>query len=209
MDSKNFFIIFGAIWTAIIAFITFIILFISGMTQNVIESTDASSTIGISVALIPMLAFMSIFWAIGIIILVIGIKKYKTDKATEKFGDECYAKIVNVYPSGTTVNGRREFKADFLVYVSMSRAVKKIAEIIGFDPVDFPVNSYARVKYYNNDINIKEIISVNSVPVNIRDAIESYKKQPIANDYNIKDDYSGYDDYTSNNDDDSGPISYK
>ena len=205
-SSKNFLIVFGAIWTAFTAFITLIMIFASGIMQSVIDSTNAP--ISKAVTILPALGFMSIFWIIGIIILGLGIKKYKQDKATENFGQECYAKIVNVYPSGTRINNRMEFKADFLVYVPMRGNVIKVAEIIGFNPVDYPVNSYAKVKYYNNDINFIENLSIDRVPVNIRDSIDNYKQNQGPTNNTVYEDYSGYDDYTSKNDD-NGPISYK
>lgn len=202
MSSKNFILVFGIIWTAITAFITIMMLVTSGMIQGVL-STNPDVPNEINFMIVPMLLFMSIFWIIGIAFLVIGIKKYKTDKNTEEYGEECFAKIRSVYFSGTVVNNRREYKADFLVYIPSERRVKKISETIGFDPMDYPENGYVKVKYYQDDINIKETLSVDFVPKNIKNFIEDYK----GNQPELEESNSNW--QSTSKDDGEGPISFQ
>ena len=157
MGNKNFYLIFGILWTAITAFITTVFIVASGVIQaNLNAASEYPSDV--NAVLIPVLGFMSIFWIIGIIMLTVGIKKEKRDKKTEQYGEECYGKIMNVYPSGTYVNNRAEFKADFKIYITSERMIKTISETIGFNPVDYPINGYVKVKYYENDINVESVM---------------------------------------------------
>lgn len=112
--------------------------------------------------------FVGIFWAVGIFVLVKGLKKVIINHNTEKLGEECYAIIKNVYPNGNRVNGAPEFNANFLVYVSSKNTIEQVSEKIGFNAFKYQPNTFVKGKYYNGDINIKETIDYNSIPLNIR-----------------------------------------
>lgn len=184
MSSSSFMLMFGGVWTGFV-FLMSLAVVLSGALEA--------------------LAILSIFWIIGIIFLIIGIRKKIIDSNTDKYGEVCFAKIKNVY-SDTVINGRREFKAEFIVYVPSERDVRIISEIIGFDPVDYPKNGYAKVKYFKRDINILKAISVNLVPVNIKEILDKGPTPP-----EHYEGYSGYDYDIDENyeDEDNGPISYK
>lgn len=115
-----------------------------------------------------LIIFIGIFWAVGISLLVKGLKKVITNHNTEKLGEECYALIKNVYPNGNRVNGTPEFNADFLVYISSKNTVEQVSEKIGYNAFKYQPNTFVKGKYYNGDINIKETIEYNSIPLNIR-----------------------------------------
>ena len=115
-----------------------------------------------------LILFVGIFWAIGIFLLVKGLKKVIANHNTEKLGEECYAMIKNIYPNGNRVNGAPEFNADFLVYVSSKNTIEKVGESVGFNAFKYQPNTFIKGKYYNGDINIKETIDYNSIPLNVR-----------------------------------------
>lgn len=115
-----------------------------------------------------LIIFLGLFWLVGISLLVKGLKKIITDNKTEKLGEECYGQIKNIYPNGCYVNNAPEFNADFLIYIQSKNSMERITEKIGFDPNKYQVNSFIKGKYYNGDINIKEVVDYNLIPLNIR-----------------------------------------
>lgn len=115
-----------------------------------------------------IILFIGIFWVVGIFLLVKGLKKVITNHNTETLGEECYAMISNIYPNGNRVNGAPEFNADFLVYVSSKNTIEQVSESIGFKAFKYQLNTFIKGKHYNGDINIKETIDYNSIPLNIR-----------------------------------------
>lgn len=167
--SGKFMLMFGILWTLITLMIV-IPFWVSGFFME----------------MTPMVLFFLGFGALGITFIVLGIKKIVADRNTEVYGEECFAKITDVYCSGASVNGRSEFKADFRVYIPSIGGVRKLSEAIGFEPMGFPVNGYAKVKYYKNDINIIEVISKDFVPEKIREMLDS--KEDFGNEDNT--DYS-------------------
>ena len=76
--------------------------------------------------------------------------------------------IKNIYPNGNRVNGAPEFNADFLVYVSSKNTIEQVSESVGFNAFKYQPNTFIKGKYYNGDINIKETIDYNSIPLNVR-----------------------------------------
>lgn len=111
--------------------------------------------------------FLAIFWIIGISIFIKGIKKVIANHKTEKLGEDCYGQVKSVYPNGNYVNNAPEFNADFLVYIQSKNTIEQITEKVGFNANKYPINTFVKGKYYNGDINIKEIVDYNSIPLNI------------------------------------------
>ena len=58
-----------------------------------------------------------LFWIIGIFLFIKGLRKVIKNHKTEKYGEECYGIVNNIYPTGTYINHQPEFKADFIVYI--------------------------------------------------------------------------------------------
>ena len=112
------------------------------------------------------------FWIIGIVILVKGIKKVVANHKTEKFGEECYALIKSIYRNGNKVNHRPQFNAEFLVYVPSKNTLEQVTEDIGFNNGRYQVDTFIKGKYYNGDINVKEVVDYNTLPLNIRPSFE-------------------------------------
>lgn len=117
---------------------------------------------------------MSFFLAIGIFILAIGIKQIIRDTLTSKKGEECYGRLLKIYPSGTYINEQPELKADFAVFLPTENQVEIISEVIGMNDYKFPLGSYWKLKHYNGDINILNQVTKDELPYGTTDAINAY-----------------------------------
>ena len=147
---------FGIVWTVFMAIFTLV--FVS-----------AGEGLNISLAL-----FLALFWAIGIFMIVKGIKKVKTNRNTEKLGEECYGMVNRIYPTGTRVNNRPEWQAEFVVYIPSKDSIEYISEVIGFDRRKYLPRSFVKCKYYNGDINILKKVNEAQLPLNIKSYFEPY-----------------------------------
>lgn len=139
-------LVFGIFWTLFSLFMFFIVLF---------------SKAGMSAVL-----FLVFFIAIGVFLIVKGLTKVVRNYKTSKNGEECFGIIKNVYESGTYINDSAEYKADVIVYIESLGKVEIISEVIGFNLSKFPVGSYVKLKYYNGDINILDVVDYNSISEN-------------------------------------------
>lgn len=143
-------LIFGIFWTALTAILTF---GFYGTGSEVTVNGVLVSHEEFSAMLAPKLFFL-LFWAIGLTMLAIGLKKIIRNTATNINGEDCFGKVCNIYNSGTYVNGNPEFKADIVVYISSIQETKIISEVVGFNRNQYPIGSYVLLKYYNGDINV-------------------------------------------------------
>lgn len=153
-------IMFGLFWTGFSLFVSFVFFgdfFISGEFD--------------SFMVMPAI-LLSIFVIIGLAILIKGIKKVSANVKTSKNGEECYGILTNISKTGNSVNGVRELKGHFYVYLVSTNQVVTVEEAIGFNPFKYQVNNYVKVKYYNGDINVLEIVSADIVPSDARKALE-------------------------------------
>ena len=73
------------------------------------------------------------------------------------------------------INHRPMYNIDVDVYIPSKQTMITITEEIGMDIGKYPLESIVKIKYYNNDINIKEVVDYNSIPLNIRDYFEKYE----------------------------------
>lgn len=143
---------FGAIWTIFIALFTILAIFGSE---------------GINLAAIP---FLGVFWYIGIYMLKNGLKKMKADISTEDFGEECFGRIYKLSSAGST-NGNTYYRATIIAYLPKEGIVKFFNEDIGYNCYDFPEGTYLRLKYFQDDANIKEIVNENIIPEKIKNKL--------------------------------------
>lgn len=152
-------LIFGIIWTlfsSIFVFVTFI-------------SED-----------VPLLFkfMMCIFLIIGIIMIIKGLQKVIKNMKTNNYGEICYGYIQNVYPDGSYVNGMPEYKADILTYIPSTNSTETISEIIGFNPMKYPTDSYVIGKYYEGDINLEEIVNnFEQLPINVQNCFSNIEEE--------------------------------
>lgn len=115
-----------------------------------------------------LIIILGLFLLIGIFLLVKGLKKIIANKKTEKLGEECYGQVKNIYPNGNSVNNRPQYNVDLLVYIQSKNNMETVTESIGFNANQYQINSFIKGKYYNGDINIKEVIDYNLIPLNVR-----------------------------------------
>lgn len=171
-------LIFGIIWTAITALITF---GFYGTAGDVTVNGNLVSHEEFSAMLWPKL-FLGIFWVVGIFILFRGIRKIIRDTSTNIKGEECFGKVCNIYNSGTYVNNRPELKADILVYIPSIQETKILSEVIGFNMYKYRIGSCLKLKYYNDDINLEGIVDEFELP---SDAKYQFEKSQLC-DLNTK-----------------------
>jgi hypothetical protein len=157
-----FLFVFGLSW----------LLFSSLFLGIMIISTSQSG------AEIPIFVFiiLGLFVAIGLFMFIKGLKKIIQNKKTEKYGEICYGIITNVYPDGSYVNDAPEYQADVYLYITSEGRTETITEIIGFDPMKYPIKSYVKVKYYQGDINIEEgLSSIKDIPMATQRYFKEYE----------------------------------
>ena len=159
--------LFGLLWLIITTLFTIPIL----ISQNNLD--------------IFLILFILLFWAIGIFFVTKGIKKIITNRKTEKYGEDCFGRVKNIYTNGTMINHRPMYNIDVDVYIPSKQTMITITEEIGMDIGKYPLKSIVKIKYYNNDINIKEVVDYNSIPLNIRDYIEKYESSTNAQTTNV------------------------
>ena len=145
---------FGLAWTA------FMVVFTLGV---------CSSGEGIGLGLI---LFLGLFWAIGIGVMVSGIKMIYKDRQTEINGDFCYGRMINLSPTGCYVNDVPELKADFLVLLPEGN-IRLMTEIVGMaHKISYVIGDYFELKIYNDDINIVGQIQKEHMPAQVLEALE-------------------------------------
>lgn len=161
---------FAIFWLSFIAVFTFV--FMGSMV-----ATGAPFVMYLFVG-----AFLSIFWFVGIAMLRASYKQLKKNKETQMYGNECYAKVIELYESGTYVNDRPEYKGDFIVYDTVTGEVQKVSEVVGFNYNAFKPGTTVKGIYYNGDINIDK----NTVGMALPYEAETKIKEFMAH-YNISD----------------------
>lgn len=144
---------FGAAWLAFVFLVTIIIFFNS-------EELNIS-----------LLMIVAVFWIVGYHMLKTGLKKMAADRDTEKYGTECYGKIYKIINAGS-VNGNQHYTAKIVAYIPSEGISKMFQEDIGFDRYEFPENSYLRLRYYKDDVNIKGVVDSSYISENARKSME-------------------------------------
>lgn len=138
-------LIFGIVW----------LLFVIPMSIAVIISAPS------------MIIFFSIFYVVGIYLVVKGAKRVIADKKTEKNGEICYGRIKDILATGTSVNGRSQLKATVSFFIPSLNKTETLDEVIGFGYGNYHEGAYVKLKFYNNDINILGKVEKNEVPQNV------------------------------------------
>lgn len=141
---------FGIIWTIFITFFTIIVISAGGVGD--------------------FLVFLIVFWLVGIIILKNGIKKIIADRNTELYGEECFGRICEISSIGSS-NGNSFYQAKISVYVPSEGITKIVSEDIGYDYNKFKKGSYLKLRYYENDVNIKQVVDDNYLSEKIKSRI--------------------------------------
>ena len=100
--------------------------------------------------------------------LIKALKKMNSNSDTLKRGEECYAKILDCVGTGFYIFAREVYKIIVVVYIPSIKKKIIIEENVGFiNYKKYVPNSYLKVLYYNNDINIGEMVNENEIPNDI------------------------------------------
>lgn len=134
-----------------------IFLIVSAFTVLPMFLTNDFATLGFG------LIFL-IFPIIGFIFFFIGLMKVIRNIRTAAKGEECYASIVDVFPTNKSINDAPVMRATFKVYVESIHQVVETEEDVGINPFKYSPGIYVVVKYYNNDVNILRIVEEQEVP---------------------------------------------
>ncbi len=130
--------------------------------------------------------FLGVFFVVIIaaVLIVQYLKKKKEDLNTKRNGEECYAKIIKCIETGAFVLSKKEYKVIVTLYVPSLTKRIILEEIVGYNNAEkYPNDSYFSVLYYNNDINIKEMVSEKDIPGDIL---------KILNDEEVQKEYQQY-----------------
>ena len=152
---------FGLMWTCIITFVLVISIF-----------TSITSGGGLAF-IIPTIVLLIPFYLIGFFVLGIGIKEIIQNKNTEKYGRFIYGRVLDIVPTGSSVNGVPELKAIITAYIPSIGATSKFSEIIGIGNNPYSVGDFLVLKHYKNDVNIVQPAIEAKIPIDIREKLNS------------------------------------
>ena len=154
----NYKIKFGLAWITIVSFLALMIFpFVKGNPIMVF---------------LPILE-LCVLEAIGIYILVKGLKPVIADKKTSQNGENIYGKIINIYGTGFVANDKAELKAEIKAYIPSYGTTRVFYELIGFNEKNYEVGQYLVLKYYKNDVNICMPINKSKIPTNVMEIIDN------------------------------------
>ena len=149
-------LLFGIVWTAFVTPIFIICLVVPGEQRGGMDMNFF------------LFIFFVVFEAIGLYMLIRGLRKIIKDEKTKKYGIPCYGIVNDIQGTGAYLNGKPEYKAVLNFVNPETNQVETIEEIIGFDYNKYPINSYIIGKYYQGDINIENLVSENEIPGDIK-----------------------------------------
>ena len=193
-----FYLIFGTFWTAITAVITIAFYNAEGVTVNGVW-TPADE---FAEMLAPKL-FLGIFWAVGLIFLFVGIRKIVRNMLTATKGQETYAMVLDILPTGSSVNGNREYKGEFAVISEGS--IEYLSEIVGFNKYKYQTGDILLVKHYKKDINFIDRVERHSLPYDVVEKFDNEAcKRMSKEEYRRYIGDTKYDEYDNYEDEDRG-----
>lgn len=174
--------LFGAAWIAFTGLFTFLLYGVEGGTITVngeyVSRAEFNSMLGPKI-------FIGIFFLIGILVCLKGLKKLIANKITKIKGIETYGCILNVYPNGCRVNSRSLYDADILI-LKEDRTLEIFRETIGMKTDIYYPGVFVKAQYYDKDANILQIVERLSIPNNILTDIElELENNPKYNIYEI------------------------
>ena len=150
-------LVFGLVWLAITSMVA-IPFALGGMAEA-------------GMPILFFIGFFGLFYAIGIWMLVRGLKQTMANYSTSMFGKETYGIVTDIRETGCYVNGRPQLQADVMIVDSQGR-LNRYSEVIGFDWYKYEIGDYLHVKHHKNDINILDEVGVVGVPQDILARLE-------------------------------------
>ena len=168
--------LFGLVWTAFVTPIFIMVLLVPGEQRGGADMDPF------------MFIFFMIFEAIGLYMIISGLRKIIKDGKTKIHGVECYGIVDDIKPTGSYVNDRPEYKAIVNFINPETNKLETIEEIIGFYYDKYPVDSYVLCKYYKGDINFEKIVYDNEIPEEIKKYLVPSPKTSDHYDFEFSDD---------------------
>lgn len=170
---------FGAIWLSFISVFTRIMY---SDTGTVTVNGEIVSHEEFHAMLWPKI-FIGIFWLVGILFFVSGLLEILKNYKTDKYGEPCYGRILNIYNSGTYINDVPELKANICVYLESTGTLEFVDEILGVaTKVPYSKGDYIEGKFYKGDINITSEISQSNIPSHIVSELSGLLKNDYTED---------------------------
>ncbi len=164
--------LFGLAWTAFITPMFIMCLVVPGEQRG-----------GVDMNLFLFSVFI-LFEAIGLYMLISGLRKIIKDIKTKIYGIRSYGIVSDIQVTGAYVNGKPEYKAILDFVNPETNQLETIEEIIGFNYNKYPIDSYVQCKYYQGDINLEDRVSENEIPEEIKKYLVSGQQEP--NDSNLE-----------------------
>lgn len=164
---------FGIAWTAIIAIITFAMYGATGGTIRV--NGEIVSQSEFNSMLWPKL-FIGLFWAVGIWMIILGIRKLLINAKTSLRGVRTYGVVVDILETNCYSNGHPQLKADVVVILE-NKSTQRYQEVIGYDYNKYRIGEVLSVKHCDKDINILGIAIDNQIPYGDRSIIERIRME--------------------------------
>lgn len=115
--------------------------------------------------------FLGVFLVIGIVMIVIGIRKIWCNSTTARYGRETHGIVIDVYPSGSRINGRPILNASVAI-IEEDGSIGEYVESIGMSYTKYRPGYFVKVKHYNGDINILETVEPGMVPYGLKEKLE-------------------------------------
>lgn len=128
--------------------------------------------------------FLGVLFVIilAIWLIITELKKKKKDRKTSKIGEKCYARILECKETGAFILNKIEYKVIVAVYVPSLQKKLILEEVVGFNNSEqYPKDSFYRVLYYNNDLNIKEKLNNTEIPNEI---LKILNDETVINEFN-------------------------
>lgn len=154
-------LIFGLIWELVA--IPFMIIFVG-------NSDDTP---------IFVVAIISIFVVVGIVMIIKGIVEIVKNMRTSKLGEEAYGRVINIKGNGQYINDSPVLVAEVKVYVKSLNQVIDCSEEVGTGIPKYDIGEYVKVKYYKGDINFLEKVNVDALPLDIKNYIYEEVKPTV------------------------------
>ena len=107
-------------------------------------------------------------------------EKKQKDKRTEQYGNYYYGRIVKIdVLSYDQEHDIRTYGAEVCFYCREEMRVRKVSDKCGYNKFEYPIGSYVKIKYYDDDINFDEdSANVTGMPENIKQFLKE-KTDPM------------------------------
>lgn len=193
---KVFEIIFGSIFAFFSGFMFYAFNFLPG------EGTGSLAAANV---------IMTVFFTIGIMFIVKGVKKLIINKKTDLHGELCYGQVKAVKFNGTVINGVQQYDAYLRVYIESTGKFVEAHENIGDKVHQFPEAGFYAVKYYEGDINFEyPVPSFDALPAHIKEVFDDGQIIPNDNSWysNSEDNNGVFDSFGTSNESSYNPNMY-